>query len=317
VTVSIIIPCYNAARWVIGAVGSALGNCQPGDEVLVIDDGSTDGGGELVRQSFPQVRVAATPNRGVSHARNLGIELARGDYFVFLDADDLLTENSVAHQLEAAKATGAEVVYGDWQRLIPGPDGSFTPGEVMERHMIRPPEIELFVGFWCPPGAYLYSRSIVAKVGGFSPRLPVIQDSRFALDCALRGAAFVHSPGVACLYRVHDAGSVSTRSRTAFLHDCLTSALEVRDRWIADGGLSPERRQAVFGVLEQVATGSVGVEPETFEAACAAVHSLGPEAGGSHRRSLVRVLNRWLGYRTTQKVRAQLRQVRAWLRPRR
>jgi hypothetical protein len=172
------------------------------------------------------------------------------------------------------------------------------------------PEIDLFVGFWCPPGAYLYSRSIVGKVGGFSPRLPVNEDARFALDCALHGAAFAYAPGIACLYRAHVSGSLSTRCRTTFLRCCLISALEVRDQWLADGELTAERRQAVFAALEHVATGAVEIDPETFETACAAVRSLGLVTTGSHR-FLVRVLNRWLGYRTSQKVRAKLRRVRA------
>ncbi len=313
--ISFIIPCYNAARWLADAVESAVKNCQSGDEILLVDDGSTDGGGDLVRQHFPQVRVIATPNRGVSQARNLGIELARGDYFVFLDADDMLTDGSIAQRLKVAQATGADVVYGDWQKLVPDSDGSFISGELMQRQMTGPPEIELFIGFWCPPAAYLFKRSIVEKVGGFSPRLLVNEDARFALDCALHGARFVYCSGVACKYRAHVSGSLSKRSRTTFFRCSLINALEVRDWWIAREALTPERKQAVFDALEHVATGTIDSDREIFEAACAAMQNLGPVARTSPRY-LVRILNRWLGYRTTQQVRARLRQVRARLRPR-
>jgi hypothetical protein len=277
--------------------------------VLVIDDGSTDGSGALVAAEFPAVRVVATPNRGVSHARNLGIELARGDLFVFLDADDLLPPGRLSRHARLLEETSADVAYGNWQRLRPGTGGRFEPAERVERRLGAEPALELFTAFWCPTGAYTFRRAIVERVGGFSPRLPVIQDARFALDCALRGARFAHDAEVACLYRTHVTGSVSTRSNTAFLRDCLTSAVEVRRWWEGEGGLSAAQRAALVGVLDYVARVSCGLDPECFAAACEQVEQV--RAGG---RVPGRAATRWLvgllGYRRAHRVATPLRRFR-------
>jgi hypothetical protein len=311
--ISAVIPCYNARAWVADTVRSALQECASPVEVLVIDDGSTDGSGALVAAEFPAVRVVATPNRGVSHARNLGIELARGDLFVFLDADDLLPPGRLGRHARLLEETGADVAYGNWQRLRPGTGGRFEPAERVERCLGSEPALELFTAFWCPPGAYTFRRAVVERVGGFSPRLPVIQDARFALDCALHGARFTHDAEVACLYRTHDAGSVSTRSNAAFLRDCLTSAVEVRRWWEGEGGLTAAQRAALVGVLDYVARSSCGVDAECFAAACEQFEQVraGAPAPG---RAATRLLARAIGYRRAHRVATPLRRLRHGLR---
>jgi glycosyltransferase involved in cell wall biosynthesis len=294
-SISLIIPCYNARRWIEEAIRSACQPCAQQVEILVIDDGSDDGSAELVRGRFPQARVVTTPNRGVSAARNLGISLATGEFFVFLDADDVLAPGKLDRQVALQRATGADVVYGDWQKLCPDSEGHDQPAEVVHRALEGDAQIALFTGFWCPTGAYLFTRRIVERVGGFRPQLPVIQDARFALDCALHGGSFVHDAAIAVLYRVHTEGSVSTRSRTAFLHDCLTNIIEVHAWWQARQELTPLRREAVTDMLQHVAVGSCGLAPALFWEACRQLEQIAP-GYIPPRRASVRALSRLLGY---------------------
>jgi glycosyltransferase involved in cell wall biosynthesis len=90
--ISVVIPLYNKARYVGEALRSVLASECPPYEVIVVDDGSTDNGPQLVRAiADARVRLVSQPNGGVSSARNRGIEEARGEYIAFLDADDYWT----------------------------------------------------------------------------------------------------------------------------------------------------------------------------------------------------------------------------------
>ena len=100
--ISVIIPCYNYGRFLAEAVNSAL--CQQKDGVtvaiIVVDDGSTDDTA-TVAQGFGQaIRYIYQEHQGVSAARNVGIRAAKGDFLVYLDADDLLTANTLSSQLD-------------------------------------------------------------------------------------------------------------------------------------------------------------------------------------------------------------------------
>ncbi len=97
-TFTAVIPLYNKREWAVRAVRSAAGQSFAPVEVLVVDDGSTDGGGDVVEQlGLPLVRVIRQVNAGVSAARNRGIAEAKGEYVAFLDADDWWDEDFLHH----------------------------------------------------------------------------------------------------------------------------------------------------------------------------------------------------------------------------
>src|SRR6266568_4443481 len=88
-TFAAVIPLYNKEHSIVRALRSVSNQTRALDEVLVINDGSTDGSLEAARSlALPKIQIHSTPNRGESEARNLGVLMTRADVILFLDADD-------------------------------------------------------------------------------------------------------------------------------------------------------------------------------------------------------------------------------------
>lgn len=291
--VSVIIPCYNAARFLRDTLASVFAQTDVELQVLVIDDGSTDDSAEIVTREFPQVELIRTENRGASHARNTGLDCARGEYIQFVDADDVLAPDKIARQLAVLQDGGADVVYGDWAYLLRRADGTETIVPAAGEPMRGAPELALFVDFWAPLCAYLFRREIVRAVGTFNPALPILQDARFVLDCALRGGRFAYLPGAACYYRVHAAQL--SRARVAFVRDCLSNARQVQAWWETHGGVSPERRAALVAVYGNVARMSFEIDRATFWDAYRALQQWTPRYIPAQPRGLA-LCARLVGY---------------------
>lgn len=111
--VSIIVPAYNAERWLPAAVRSVLAQTEQDWELVLVDDGSTDATPGLCdgyTASDQRIRVEHTPNAGVSAARNHGLRLCRGQWIMFLDADDVLHPDMIRIMLDAATRHNADMV---------------------------------------------------------------------------------------------------------------------------------------------------------------------------------------------------------------
>ena len=104
--VSVIIPCYNADNWIAEAIDSCLQQTYAPLEIIIIDDGSTDDSVRIIRHyaaQFPEIISYETgTNRGGCAARNRGLALSKGEYVLFLDADDFLEPETFAGQVEIA-----------------------------------------------------------------------------------------------------------------------------------------------------------------------------------------------------------------------
>ncbi|MFC1511428.1 glycosyltransferase family 2 protein [Candidatus Margulisiibacteriota bacterium] len=98
--VSVIIPAYNYADFTVQAVESVLAQTYKNFELIVVDDGSTDGTGDALKRFGDRIRYMYKQNGGVSSARNLGIRLAKGKYIAFLDCDDLWLPNKLEESLK-------------------------------------------------------------------------------------------------------------------------------------------------------------------------------------------------------------------------
>lgn len=165
-SVSIIIPLYNAADVIAQTIESALAQTWTDREIIVVDDGSTDGSDEIVAAFGSSVRYHRTENRGVASARNRGIALAAGRYIALLDHDDLWAPTKLERQLavmDRRPEVGlviTDVAHLDQAGRPMGIIGAgYNPSETFARLFVR--------GYVPTPSAALIRRSVLETVGGF------------------------------------------------------------------------------------------------------------------------------------------------------
>ena len=301
--VSVIVPCYNAARFLGETIDRVLAQTFTAFELIVIDDGSTDGTRGIIdryRDRLAGRLIAESgPNRGVSAARNRGTELASGRYLHHLDADDLLRPDALRAKLEALEASGADVAYADWQKLIESRDGVFVPGDVHSRRCedVHPvPEIAIVMDFWSPPAALLYRREIVDRIGGWNTGLPFVQDGRFLFDAAHRGARLEHVAGIGADYRVLlGRQSLSKRDPAAFVRDWAEDAFQVEAIWRGQGELTADQTRALVRRLGKTTRVLYELDRPAFSKVCRRIKSLDPHYVPAAPHSL-RHASQWVGF---------------------
>ena len=204
--VSVIVPCYNAERYLAEALTSVLEQRPSPEEIIVIDDGSTDGSAAIAERFAPRVRCVRQEQAGAATARNHGVSLASGELLAFLDADDLWPEGSLASRLT----------------LLDG-DRTLDMASGLVKQFISPelPD-EIRRTLVCPEatsrgrvaGSMLIRRHAFDKVGEFNPAFRIGE----AVDWVARadGAGLVNAVAgeVVLLRRVHTTNT-TTRLRDA------------------------------------------------------------------------------------------------------
>lgn len=198
-TVSVVIPCFNQARYLRQAIRSAFEQSLPPLECIVVDDGSTDETAAVAE--LLHARVIRQPNRGVSAARNAGLAAARGELVVFLDADDVLLPAALDTEAGALAANRAiDAVVTRCEAM----DEAGTAIPVVH-HRIDPDNLYrdwLSRNFVWTPGAAMFRRDALTALGGFGEDLGAAADYALYLRLAREGrVAFVE--GAAVRYRRH------------------------------------------------------------------------------------------------------------------
>lgn len=210
-SVSVIIPAYNADRFLREAVESALAQTHKAFEVIVVDDGSTDGTAAILEQFRGRIKVISQGNQGLASARNAGARAAGGEWLAFLDADDYWAANKIERQLGLVHA-GVDLIYSD--RFNVGDRGS-----VPELHSDFMPLYEgdvfldlLIVGNLITASSVLVRRSTFQMLGGFFDGAPGTEDWDLWIHVAAeRGVRVCREPLV--YYRLHSCNMSRNTAR--------------------------------------------------------------------------------------------------------
>ena len=193
IRISTVIPTYNRREFLPRAIDSVLGQTDPPDEIIVVDDGSTDGTSRMLAQRYPTVKVIEQENGGVSAARNTGVEQACFEWLAFLDSDDAWLPRKLERQSAAlSENEGILVCHTDdiWMRkgirVNQGKRYQKAGGRIFRK---------------CLPvcmissSSVLIDREIFQRVGLFDPSLPAAEDYDLWLRiCARYEVLYINEP---------------------------------------------------------------------------------------------------------------------------
>lgn len=196
VRISAVIPTYNRAELVIRAIQSALAQTRPPDEVVVVDDGSTDDTSARVAGFGHRVRYVRQSNAGGAVARNRGVEAATGEWVAFLDSDDVWTPHHLERMEQAIRATSGSALFyfGDTERTSTEAGASLwelAGFRVVGPHELRPDATEWVMRPRQPTmlQSTVFNRRAYLDCGGLAERLTRRHDTHLFLRLGLGGAA--------------------------------------------------------------------------------------------------------------------------------
>ncbi|MDD5405238.1 MAG: glycosyltransferase [Sulfuricella sp.] len=233
--ISVIMPCYNAATFVEDAVNSVMNQTYHDVELIVVDDGSTDGSVGLLQrlasQHSPRLILLYQDHMGPFPARNLGLKHARGGRVAFLDADDYWSPDALEKLAAAMDADHADIAYCGWQNVGEGAPGTepYIPPDYSQMDTAA----EFLRSCPWPIHAALVRRDAIDAVKGFSERCFSAMDYDLWLRLYAHTQELVRVPEVLAFYRWHDKGQIS---RTKWKQ--VLNALRVRRDFVAH---HPER----------------------------------------------------------------------------
>ncbi len=213
--VSVIIPTYNRADYVCGAIESALNQSYKHIEIIVVDDGSTDDTQSRLRRYGSLVRVVAQSNRGAAAARNYGVEQSTGDIIAFLDSDDVWVPSKLERQVALLQRAGNSVPCCICNALLKfrrsHDDSSFSVAwlkPLLEEGIWTNVSDVLATRFLLFNQTVAVRRSILEKIGGYDPSYAVLEDYDLALRLSLEGPwGFLSEP--LTIWNGGSAGSLS------------------------------------------------------------------------------------------------------------
>ena len=210
--ISVIIPAFNRESLLPLTIRSLLAQTHPAQEIIVVDDGSTDRTAEVAESFGDPVRVIRQTNAGPAAARNRGFRESKGEFIHFFDSDDLALPNKHEVQLHALERSGADIAFGPWVKGHISSSGFVPENHVLQQRGLPEGDlIKALLTHWSVvPHACLFRRSVVGKVGGFPNDLFGTEDQLMFLRCLLAGARVVHSPGTLELYRTNDVGKITS-----------------------------------------------------------------------------------------------------------
>jgi glycosyltransferase involved in cell wall biosynthesis len=275
--VSIIIPVFNADKYLIETIISAINQTWPNKEILIIDDGSTDRSYEIANSYQSDiVNVYQQKNSGAAAARNHGLAKAKGDYIQFLDADDLLSNDKIEKQVLALQqqpdkiAVCSTVHFPDKENHL-----LFRPSIFEENFIYNTDDpVDFMVKLWggydqhasmIQPNAWLTPIGLIKKVGKWNESLSLDDDGEYFARIILNSKGIIKVNGIFNYYRKQqNQNNLSSHNSLTHLNSQLVAAL-VKKKELFARSTSKEARQAIHRQLFELIVKSYPKHPSIYK----------------------------------------------------
>lgn len=202
--VVVVIPAYNAARFLPDAVNSVLRQTYSDFEIVIVDDGSTDDTLAIARAiADPRIRVMTQENLGLAAARNRGLWASQAEYVAFLDSDDLLLPDKLALHVAALDAhPDIGLVASGWE-YIDADGESLGEERPWASTGVQPTLESILIHGLAAVHAVLVRRAWIENIRGFDPRFRMAEDMDFWFRLGAAGCHMAWVPAIVCQYRIH------------------------------------------------------------------------------------------------------------------
>lgn len=299
--VSILIPCFNAAQWVGQAIQSAIDQSYSDKEIIVYDDGSSDGSLDVIREYDQSIRWEAGDHVGGNAARNWLLAQASGDWIQYLDADDYLLPQKVKQQVEFINhVPGVDVVYSPV--IMEYHSDHATSREILE--IPKPHDEWVLLARWYLPqtGAPLWRKQTLVDCGGWKVDQPACQEHELYLRMLIRGKEFEYFPQAGAVYRQWSEETVCKRDPAVVRK--LRFEIEQRAEHFLEqtGRITPVRRWSINMARFELARKAWQTDREEALEYMNEIHNSEPEfvPKGSAAPELYQLVYRTLGFRAAE-----------------
>ncbi|MFN8010156.1 MAG: glycosyltransferase [Holophagaceae bacterium] len=304
-TVSIVVPCYNAERWIQETLDSVFVQTFADFEVIVVNDGSTDGSLKVLeRVTDPRLRVFSQENRGQTAALNRGLAEARGAYIQYLDADDLLHPEKLARQMERLKGQPGCIATAEWARFYGSPaEARFVPDGTWQD--LAP--VDWLVESWKDGGGMLFPalwlapRDLIERIGPWREDLTLNNDAEYFTRLVLASKRVLFCAGARAYYRSGVPGSLSGLKSEAGWRS-QWQVLEACERYLLSAEDSDRSRRSLAMLWQRFAHACYPYLPSLAEQAVRKGLSLHPVEASPGGGRAFHLVSKVLGWRIARRM---------------
>ncbi len=237
--VSVIMPLYNAEKYVAEAIESVINQTYTHWELIIVNDGSTDNSLAVAKKfENEKIKVFTQENKGASSARNYGLREAKGVYIQFLDADDLLSESKIEEQVKSLEGELDKIAVCNCVHFFDGTDpikeGIYNDESKFVYSTDKPIDFlinlyggnETLEGWMVQPNSWLTPKSLIQKVGLWNEELTVDDDGEFFCRVILQSKGIVFVQNIFNYYRkYYKSKSLASRKDYLSMESIYLSAL--------------------------------------------------------------------------------------------